>query len=121
MPLLHSRFGVFVWSLHKSLSAAEALVDILAQVAAHWSEVAAACGAKRVRVLAGDAAPGEMDREGFTRCLKICQDDGFIGPEILIFGDPGDEWQSPGLVYAAVLPFCGDFGGRAGHTQGRAA
>lgn len=37
---------------------------------------------------------GQMDREDFTRCLDICANAGFSGPHILIYSDPGDEWQS---------------------------
>ncbi|MGI4788279.1 MAG: sugar phosphate isomerase/epimerase family protein [Janthinobacterium lividum] len=39
-------------------------------------------------------APGQMDQDDFTRCLDICADANFDGPHILIFSDPGDEWQS---------------------------
>ncbi len=47
-------------------------------------------------------APGEMDREDFARCLKLCRDAGFAGPHILIFSDPGDEWSSLDLMHEAV-------------------
>jgi sugar phosphate isomerase/epimerase len=164
---------------------------------AHWIEVAAACGAKRVRVIAGDAppsaealrvceaglnevlrhadahrirvvvenwhalldrpaevvtlmedmggrvglkldfgnwpgerkyadlpkiaslaecthakaafpAPGEMNREDFTRCLDICRDAGFEGPHILIFDSLGDEWTSLDQMREVVQPYIGD-------------
>ncbi len=48
------------------------------------------------------AAPGEMDREDFRRCLQICQDAGFVGPHILIFSDPGDEWASLDIMREAA-------------------
>jgi len=53
------------------------------------------------------AAPGEMDREDFDRCLQICRDAGFAGPHILIFSDPGDEWESLDLMREAVRPYVG--------------
>lgn len=60
------------------------------------------------------AAPGKMDRDDFTRCLNICREAGFTGPHILIFSDPGDEWQSLDMMREAVLPFLEEAsGGRA--------
>lgn len=50
-------------------------------------------------------APGEMDRTDFTRCLDICRDAGFQGPHILIFSDPGDEWDSLDQMREVVLPY----------------
>jgi len=38
--------------------------------------------------------PGEIDEVDFRRCLDICKDAGFVGPHILIFASPGDEWDS---------------------------
>ena len=167
------------------------------EMMAHWIEVAAACGGKRVRVIAGDAAPsaealavskagltevlrhadahgirvvvenwhplldhpaevvtlmedmqgrvglkldfgnwpgdrkhadlpliaplaedthakahfpaaGQMDRDDFTRCLDICRDAGFSGPHILIFSDPGDEWESLDQMRDVAHPYVGD-------------
>ena len=43
---------------------------------------------------AGFATAGDMDEDDFTRCLDICRDAGFTGPHVLIFSDPGDEWES---------------------------
>lgn len=57
---------------------------------------------------AGFSAPGEMDREDFTRCLDICRDAGFAGPHILIFSDPGDEWESLDQMREVVRPYVGD-------------
>lgn len=57
------------------------------------------------------AAPGEMDREDFARCLTLCRDAGFAGPHILIFSDPGDEWASLELMREAVLPFVEEVSG----------
>jgi sugar phosphate isomerase/epimerase len=53
-------------------------------------------------------APGEMNREDFTRCLDICRDAGFGGPHILIFSDPGDEWESLDQMREVVRPYVGD-------------
>ncbi len=51
------------------------------------------------------SAPGEMDRDDFTRCLDICRDANFEGPHILIFSDPGDEWESLDQMREVVQPY----------------
>ena len=53
-------------------------------------------------------APGEMNREDFTRCLDICRDASFDGPHILIFDSPGDEWASLDQMREIVRPYIGD-------------
>lgn len=53
-------------------------------------------------------AAGEMDRADFTRCLDICRDAGFAGPHILIFSDPGDEWESLDQMREVVRPYVGE-------------
>lgn len=54
-------------------------------------------------------APGQMDREDFTRCLNICRDAGFAGPHSLIFDGPidgaQDEWASLDQIKAAAQPY----------------
>jgi len=54
------------------------------------------------------SAPGEMNRDDFTRCLDICRDAGFAGPHILIFDSPGDEWESLDQMREVVRPYIGD-------------
>ena len=54
---------------------------------------------------AGFATAGEMDTEDFTHCLEICRDAGFAGPHVLIFSDPGDEWDSLDQMRDVVLPY----------------
>lgn len=56
------------------------------------------------------AAPGEMNREDFIRCLDICRDAGFTGPHILIFDSPGDEWESLDQMREVVRPYLGEAG-----------
>ena len=53
------------------------------------------------------AAPGEMDKIDFERCLTLCRDAGFAGPHILIFSDPGDEWASLDQMRDFVRPYLG--------------
>ena len=48
-------------------------------------------------------APGILDEADFAHCLAICRDAGFSGPHILIFSDPGDEWESLDLMRDFVL------------------
>ena len=48
---------------------------------------------------------GDMDEEDFTRCLDICRDAGFSGPHVLIFSDPGDEWDSLDRMSEVVRPY----------------
>ena len=50
-------------------------------------------------------APGQMDTEDFTRCLDLCRDAGFSGPHILIFSDPGDEWESLDQMRDMARPY----------------
>ena len=50
-------------------------------------------------------APGQMDEDDFKRCLDLCADAGFTGPHILIFSDPGDEWESLDRMRDFVLPY----------------
>ncbi len=50
-------------------------------------------------------APGQMDREDFTRCLNLCAAANFAGPHILIFSDPGDEWESLDQMRDMALPY----------------
>ena len=52
-------------------------------------------------------APGQMNSEDFTRCLDICADADFAGPHILIYSDPGDEWESLDQMRDTVLPYVG--------------
>jgi len=52
-------------------------------------------------------APGQMDTADFKRCLDLCTEVKFAGPHILIFSDPGDEWQSLDQMRDAVLPYVG--------------
>jgi sugar phosphate isomerase/epimerase len=53
-------------------------------------------------------APGQMDTGDFTRCLEICAEAGFTGPHILIFSDPGDEWESLDQMRDIALPYVTD-------------
>ncbi len=53
-------------------------------------------------------APGEMDAEDFNRCLDLCRAANFSGPHILIFSDPGDEWQSLDQMRDLALPYVGE-------------
>ena len=50
-------------------------------------------------------APGQMNRDDFTRCLDICADASFQGPHILIYSDPGDEWDSLDQMRDIVRPY----------------
>ncbi len=50
-------------------------------------------------------APGQMDEDDFKRCLDLCADAGFAGPHILIFSDPGDEWESLDRMRDFALPY----------------
>ena len=49
--------------------------------------------------------PGQMNGEDFTRCLNICAEANFQGLHILIYSDPGDEWQSLDQMRDIVLPY----------------
>lgn len=51
------------------------------------------------------SAPGQMDAADFARCLDLCAAANFVGPHILIFSDPGDEWESLDQMRDAVLPY----------------
>lgn len=51
------------------------------------------------------SVPGEMDRDDFTRCLDICRNADFGGPHILIFSDPGDEWDSLDQMRDVARPY----------------
>ncbi len=53
-------------------------------------------------------APGQMDTEDFKRCLDLCTEAGFSGPHILIFSDPGDEWESLDQMRDIALPYVTD-------------
>ncbi len=50
-------------------------------------------------------APGEMDTDDFTRCLDLCANANFAGPHILIFSDPGDEWDSLDQMRDIAAPY----------------
>lgn len=52
-------------------------------------------------------APGQMDTVDFKRCLDLCAEVKFAGPHILIFSDPGDEWESLDRMRDFALPYVG--------------
>ena len=51
-------------------------------------------------------APGEMDRDDYTRCLDLTQDAGFSGPHTLIYDGPGDdEWEGLAIEREVVQSY----------------
>ena len=52
------------------------------------------------------SAPGEMDRDDYTRCLDLTQDAGFSGPHTLIYDGPGDdEWEGLAIEREVVQSY----------------